>query len=178
MSPRKVPIQERAVRVGDITGVNGYRANRALLKQRFAEGGYHLDETEHFLLFTRALAPTTILVHWFAPEEIDGNIGDYFLHELNPLGILAHPQDFGEVFGAVVLSLFPHDVLRALHLYGTNTLRRYQQFLKGADNEVLPLDSTMHTFAQVYRLVFPLQIGESLLCVACSLVFLPPFLSD
>ncbi len=178
MSPRKVPIQERSVRVGDITGVNGYRANRALLKQRFAEGGYHLDETEHFLLFTRAQAPTTILVHWFAPEEIDANIGDYFLHELKPLGILAHPQDFGEVFGAVVLSLFPHDVLRALHLYGTNTLRQYQQFLKGAYNEVLPPASTMHAFAQVYQRVYQLQAGESFLDVGCSFGFLPLLISE
>jgi len=166
------------VLVGHITGVNGYRANRALLKQRFAEGGYHLDETEHFLLFTRAQAPKTILVHWFAPAEIDANIGDYFLHELKPLGILAHTQDFGEVFGAVVLSLFPHDVLRTLHLYGTNTLRQYQQFLKGADNELLPPDSTMHAFAQVYRRVCQLQAGESFLDVGCSFGFLPLLISE
>lgn len=173
-----MPIQERSVLVGDITGVNGYRANRALLKQRFAEGGYHVDETEHFLLFTRAQAPTTILVHWFAPEAIDANIGDYFLHELKPLGILAHMQDFGDVFGAVVLSLFPHDVLRALHLYGTNTLRRYQQFLKDASNELLPPASTMHAFAQVYRRVCQLQVGESFLDVGCSFGFLPLLISE
>ncbi len=175
---KRIPIQERSVLVGDITGVNGYRANRALLKQRFAEGGYHLDETEHFLLFTRAHAPTTILVHWFAPEEIDANIGDYFLHELKPLGILAHTQDFGDVFGAVVLSLFPHDVLRALHLYGANTLRRYQQFLKGDSNVLLPPASTMHAFAQVYRRVCQLQVGESFLDVGCSFGFLPLLISE
>lgn len=164
--------------MGEITGVNGYRANRALLKQRFAEGGYHLDETEHFLLFTRAQAPTTILVHRFAPEAIDANIGDYFLRELKPLGILAHAQDFGEVFGAVVCSLFPRDALRALHLYGTNTLQRYRQFLKGADSELLPPDSTMHAFAQVYRRVCQLQAGESFLDVGCSFGFLPLLISE
>jgi len=172
-----VPIQERAVLVGDITGVNGYRANRASLKQRFAEGGYHVDETEHFLLFRRAQAPTTILVHWFAPGEIDANIGDYFLQELKPLGSLARGQDFGDVFGAVVCSVFPRDVPRALHLYGTNTLRRYQQFLKGADNELLLPDSTMHAFAQVYRRVCRLQTGESFLDVGCSFGFLPLLIS-
>ena len=158
--------------------MNGHRANRASLKQRFAEGGYHVDETEHFLLFTRAQAPTTILVHWFAPEAIDANIGDYFLHELKPLGILAHTQDFGDVFGAVVLSLFPHDVLRALHLYGTNTLRRYQQFLKDASSELLPPDSTMYAFGQVYRRVCQLQVGESFLDVGCSFGFLPLLISE
>jgi hypothetical protein len=39
--------------MGDIIAVNGYRANPDLLKRRFAEGGYRLRETAHFLLFTR-----------------------------------------------------------------------------------------------------------------------------
>jgi hypothetical protein len=47
---RKIPIQERSVRVGDVVVVNAYRVNRTLLKQRFAEGGYQVHETRHFLL--------------------------------------------------------------------------------------------------------------------------------
>src|SRR5579863_5355585 len=88
-SPKRVPIQERAFTMGGITGVNGYHANRALLKQRFTEGGYLLQETPHFLLCTRTTAPSTILVHWFAPEEIDADIGNTFMRELKPLGLLA-----------------------------------------------------------------------------------------
>ena len=34
--------------VGNITGINGYRANRTLLEQRFIQGGYQVHKTEHF----------------------------------------------------------------------------------------------------------------------------------
>jgi hypothetical protein len=70
---KRVPIQERSFTTGDLTGINGYHANRTLLKQRFSEGGYHLQETPHFLLCTRTAAPSTILVHWLAPAEIDAS---------------------------------------------------------------------------------------------------------
>ncbi len=126
---KKVPVQERSFTMGKFVGINGYRINHSLLKQRFAEGGYQLHETPHFLIFTRPEAPSLIVVHWFAPEEIDANIGDYFVQELKPAGILVDEQDFGNLFGAIVFSLFPHDTQHALHLYGTNTLRRYQYLL-------------------------------------------------
>src|SRR5690242_20730306 len=118
---KRVPIRERAFTVGELTGVNGYRADRALLQQRFAEGGYLLQETPHFLLCTRTTAPSRILVHWFAPEEIDADIGNAFMQELKPLGLLADARQFGQVFGVVVCSLFPYDVERALRLYATNS---------------------------------------------------------
>src|SRR3954451_24941681 len=85
---RKVPIQERSVLVGDVIVVNGYRANRVALKQRFAGGGYQTHETPHFLLFTRSEVPSRFLVHWFAPEEIYTNITHYLVQELKPFGLL------------------------------------------------------------------------------------------
>ncbi len=60
---KKVPIQERSVHVGEFVVVNGYRVNRSLLKERFAEGGYQVHETKHFLLFTRSEAPKIVLVY-------------------------------------------------------------------------------------------------------------------
>jgi hypothetical protein len=112
--------------MGDLTGINGSHANRVALKQRFAEGGYLLQETPHFLLCTREAAPSKILVHWLAPTEIDADIGTLFMQELKHLGLLSDAEHFGQVFGAVVCSLFPHDPQRALRLYATNTLRRYR----------------------------------------------------
>jgi len=49
---KKISIRERSIHVGDFVVVNGYRVNRDLLKERFAEGGYQAHETPHFLLFT------------------------------------------------------------------------------------------------------------------------------
>src|SRR5579875_2526935 len=99
-SPRlrqKIPIQERSVRVGDVVVVNAYRVNRTLLKQRFAEGGYQVHETRHFLLFTRAEKPALILVHWFAPDEIDADIKHYVTQELKAFGIVSQAHQYGEI---------------------------------------------------------------------------------
>jgi SAM-dependent methyltransferase len=159
--------------MGDIIAINGYRAYPDLLRRRFAEGGYQLRETEHFLLFTRAKPPATIIVHRFAPQQIDADIGDCFLRELKPAGVLVNEQDFGNIFGAVVCSLFPPDAQRALHLYGSNTLRRYQDILRAAPGVISPAEGTISSFAALYRRVFQLLRGESFLDAGCSFGFLP-----
>ena len=143
---KQVRIQERAFTIGNITAINGYRANRTLLKQRFAEGSYQVTEMPHFLVCQRSEAPTTLLVHWFSPDDIDANIGHFFMQELKPLGLLEHEHDFGDVFGTVVCSLFPHDVQRALHLYATNTLRQYGHLLTMSSRHTL-LHSPIDDFA-------------------------------
>ena len=93
---KKISIQERSVLVGDIIFVNGHRVNRVALQERFAEGGYQLQETPHFMLFTRLEAPTTILVHWFTLEEMNADIKHYIAYELKPLGLITHSSDFGK----------------------------------------------------------------------------------
>src|SRR5215469_5765848 len=109
----RVHIRERAFTMRDLTGINGSYANRIALKHRFAEGGYLLQETPHFLLCTRTEAPSKILVHWLAPSEIDADLGNLFMQELKPLGLLSDAERFGQVFGVVVCSLFPSDAERA-----------------------------------------------------------------
>ncbi len=175
---KRVPVQERSFTIGDLTGINGYHANRTLLKQRFSEGGYHLQETPHFLLCTRAAAPSTILVHWLAPAEIDADIGNIFIQELKPLGLLSNTQQFGQVFAVIVCSLFPYDPQRAFHLYATNTLQRYRNLLAGTNSECPPLNSTIHTFAALYRRVFQLRVGERFLDAGCSFGFLPLLIAE
>jgi SAM-dependent methyltransferase len=175
---KRVPIQERSFTSGDLTGINGYHANRTLLKQRFSEGGYHLQETPHFLLCTRIAAPSTILVHWLAPVEIDANIGNIFIRELKPLGLLSNAQQFGQVFAVVVCSLFPYDSQQAFHLYAANTLQRYRNLLANTNSESSLSDSTIHTFAAVYRRVFQLRVGERFLDAGCSFGFLPLLIAE
>ena len=175
---KRVPIKERSFTIGDLTGINGYHANRTLLKQRFSEGGYHLQETPHFLLCTRAAAPSTILVHWFAPAEIEADIGNIFIQELKPLGLLSNVQQFGQVFAVVVCSLFPYDSQRAFHLYAANTLQRYRNRLANTNSESPLSDSTIHTFAAVYRRVFQLRVGERFLDAGCSFGFLPLLIAE
>lgn len=175
---KRVPITERSFTSGNLTGINGYRANRTLLKQRFSEGGYYLQETPHFLLCTRAAAPSTILVHWFAPEEINADIGNMFMQELKPLGLLSNAQHFGQVFAVIVCSLFPYDTQRAFHLYATNTLQRYRNLLADTNSECPHSDTTIQTFAAVYRRVFQLRAGKRFLDAGCSFGFLPLLIAE
>jgi SAM-dependent methyltransferase len=177
-SLRRVPVQERAFTMGDLTGINAYHANLASLKRRFAEGGYWIQETPHFLLCTRSSAPSTILVHRFAPEEVDADIGNVFMQELKPLGLLSDSQSFGQVFGVVVCSLSPHDVQRALRLYATNTLQRYRNLIADITSESLPSDSTIQAFAAVYRRIFELRIEGRFLDAGCSFGFLPLLIAE
>src|SRR5258708_19379036 len=101
ISPRKVAIRERCALVGNNIFVNGHRVNRTLLKKRFAEGGYEVKETPHFLLSTRSEAPSTILVHFFALEELNTDIKHYLMIELKPLGLLYHGEDYGKIFAEI-----------------------------------------------------------------------------
>ncbi len=179
---KKVPVKERTFTIpgGNIVGVNCYRVNRMSLKQQFLEGGYQVNETEHFLLFTRYEPPKTILAHWFAPEMIDADIVDYFMRELKPLGMISQADELNEIFVVTVLSLSPYDTQHALHLYGTNSLQRYQNILQHESND-LPCTqamSTINEFARLYRRVCQLHIGESFLDVGCSFGFLPLIIAE
>lgn len=173
---KKVSLKERALIMGNVIGINAHHANRALLKQRFAEGGYALHETEHFLLFTREQAPSTIVAHWFAPEAIDANIGHYFLEELKPFGIIECSEDFGHLFAAIVGSVHPYQIQQALRLYADNTLERYRNILEDKNKAIArqPIDA----FATIYKRVLQLLVGETVLDAGCSFGFLPILIAE
>src|SRR5579875_268215 len=168
---RKIPIQERSVRIGDAIVVNAFHANRALLKQRFAEGGYQMHETPHFLVFTRSTAPAPVFVHWFAPEEINADLGSHIMQELRPAGFVRHADDFGLMIAAIVCSLAPTDPHHAFYRYAINTLHQYH-YLLDTDMPHTSSHSNMDAFATLYRRVCQLPLGESLLDAGCLFGFL------
>jgi hypothetical protein len=169
---KKVSIRERSVLVGDMVVVNGYGVDRHLLQQRFAEGGYQTQETPHFLLFTRSEAPTTILVHWFSPEEVNADIKHYLVYELKPFGLLKHSQDFGKIFSGIIGSFFPDDARAAWHVYGAKTLQRFLLFLSTVHTPpVFNFYATIGAFATWYQRVCELCVGDTFLdagCVYCT----------
>ncbi len=180
MPSNKVPIHERAFSAGDITAVNAYRIKLAALKQRLSEGGYQIRETPHFLVCQRPTSPT-LLVHWFPQVAIDGNLGHYLMEELRPLGMLANQQRYGDIFGAVVGSIFPRDNERAWRLFAANTLRHYHRLLASQmETEAPAPDCTypIEVFAALYRRVHGLCAGASLLDAGCSSGFLPLILAE
>ena len=177
---RKVPVHERSCITGRIIAINAYRINRVLLKQRLGEGGYQLHETPHFLLCLRGKDPMTIVVHWFAPEEVNANIGQYFMRELKPFGLLADPQQYGDLFSAVVCSFAPRDAQHALYLYAINTLHRYQHNLSSENTHAIDFmsDAPIDVFSRLYRRVYELHRGETFLDAGCSFGFLPLLLAE
>lgn len=176
---RKIPIHERSVRVGDVVVINAHRANRRLLKQRFAEGGYHLHQTKHFLLFTRAEEPKIVLVHWFAPEEITTNIPGYLSEELKPFGVIHSNQRLGELFAGIVGgTLYPGDVQRAWNYFGANTLQRLLAFLGSATTLGVADYGIFGESALLYQRVCELCVGERFLDAACNGGFLSLLLAE
>lgn len=179
-STRKIPVRERSCISGRIVAINAYCINLTLLKQRLGEGGYQLHETPHFLFCLRDEEPTTIVVHWFAPAEVDANVGQYFMQELKPFGLLTDPQSYGDLFSAVVCSLAPRDPQHALYLYATNTLRRYRHNLSSEHAHAIDFanDAPIAVFSRLYRRVYELQRGEMFLDAGCSFGFLPLLLAE
>ena len=171
----KVHVRERSCAAGRFIAINAHRINLTLLKRRLGNGGYHPHATPHFLLCLRAEEPTTLVVHWFAPEEIDANIGQYFMQELKPFGVLTDPRSYGDLFSAVVCSLSPRAPHDALYLYATNTLQHYQHNLLSdeAHATVLAQDAPIDVFSALYRRIYKLQKGETFLDAGCSFGFLP-----
>ena len=176
---KKVSIQERSIHVGDFVVVNGYRVNRTLLKERFAQGGYQAHETKHFLLFTRAEEPKNILVHWFAPEEMNADIKHYIFLELKPLGLLTKSADFGTIFSGIIGSFFPDDARKAWHDYGAKTLQRFLLYLSTAQTpHKFNYYATIGVFATWYQRVCELFVGQSFLNAGCESGFLPLIIAE
>lgn len=174
-----IPIQDRSVLVGDIIVVNAYRVNRAALKRQFTQGGYQVQETSHFLLFTRLISPTTILVHWFSPEEMNADIKHYLIYELKPLGLLTQSHHFGAILSGIVGSFFPDNARAAWHGFGANTLRRFLLFLSTSRTPpVFDYYATIGTFANRYQRVCELCVGESFLDVGSESGMLPLVIAE
>lgn len=175
---KKIPIQERSVRVGEMIVVNGHGVNRASLKQRFAEGGYQAHETTHFLLFTRETKPAIILIHNFAPEELDADIKHYITLELKPLGILTDVQRFGEILAGIVGSFFPQNIRRAWSYFGANTLQRFLVFLSTVTTPPYPDHTSIGSFATQYQRICELCVGNTFLDAGCESGFLPLLIAE
>jgi SAM-dependent methyltransferase len=178
---KRVSIQERSVLVGETIVVNGHGVNRTSLKGRFAEGGYQVQETPHFLLFTRSEAPTTILVHVFAPEEMNADIKHFLIQELKPLGLIQESQDFGMLFAGIIGSFFPDDIRSAWYGYGAKTLQRFLLFLSTIRTPTRPpfdFYATVGAFATQYQRVCELCVGESFLDAGCESGFLSLIIAE
>jgi SAM-dependent methyltransferase len=143
-------------------------------KARLAHQGFQLEETDHFLLARPADTDRVILVHRFLPTEIDNNLVDCLMQELS--GLLTTDQAFGRAMIGVVNSINPHDPVAAWGLFCLNTLERFREYLDETAREYPP--TTIGACATIYRRLFSLKVGVSLLDVGCACAFWPALVAE
>ncbi len=143
-------------------------------KSRLAHQRYQLVETEHFLLARPPDTDRVTLVHRFLPTEIDNNLVDCLMQELS--GLMTTDQAFGHAMIGVVNSIKPHDPVGAWGIFSLNTLRRFREYLDEPDLEY-PL-TTIGACATIYRRLFLLKVGKSLLDVGCACAFWPALVAE
>jgi SAM-dependent methyltransferase len=178
-APRTLKKQE-GVRIGKVMVLA--QESRAALNeytQRLRVQSYQVRETEHFVVCQKRSSNRTILLHVFGRHEIDADLICFIEHELAPSGIIASAQEFGAMLFAVIASPFPAPRNQDgiwLH-FCLNTLSRLREQLAHPPVSI-PSVSYITPFAAMYRRVFELCIGESLLDVGCSFGFLPVLLAE
>jgi SAM-dependent methyltransferase len=176
---QELRIQERCVVAGDLRVMSGYGLDQRLLKQRLFQSGYQVQETPHFLLFTRQEEPAMILVHTFRPEEFNADIKHYLFYELQPLGLVKQSSDYGKIVSGIVGSFHPEATQDAWHNFAANSLQRFLLFLSTAQTPtVYNFYATIGVFAHWYQRVCELCVGETFLDAGCDAGFLPLVIAE
>ena len=144
-------------------------------KTRFAQQGFQLQETAHFLLARTSANQAVTIVHRFTPQEIDNNLVDLLMQELD--GLMTSDQAFGQALRGVVHSVIPSDPVKAWNLFSLNTLQRLRTWLIDAPAQD-DRQSTIGASAIVYRCLLALKVGSSLLDVGCACAFWPVLVAE
>jgi SAM-dependent methyltransferase len=168
LQTEEIQMQERSVCVGDLLVMNGNGLNQRALKRRFLQSGYQIQETLHFFYCTREMAPSTILVHRFAPADLHTNISRHLVEEMRPFGCIPNSVRLGEFMTGIVGTAFPGDVRRAWNYFGANTLQRLLSFVSTASPEVLPDYGTLEACGTLYQRVCELCAGHRFLDAGCN----------
>lgn len=164
----EIQMQERSVFIGELLVMNGNGLKQRTLKRRFLQSGYQVQETPHFFYCTREMAPSTILVHWFAPADIHTNISRHLVEEMRPFGCIPNNACLGEFMTGIVGTTFPGDVRRAWNYFGANTLQRLLSFVSTSAPEFLPDYGTLEACGTLYQRVCELCAGHRFLDAGCN----------
>lgn len=174
----EIQMLERSVPVGDLFVMNGTGLNQRALKRRLLQSGYQVQETPHFFYCTREKAPATILVHWFALDDLHTNISRHLVEEMRPFGCIPNSVRLGEFMTGIVGTTFPENVRRAWNYFGANTLQRLLLFVSTAAPEILPDYGTLEASATLYQRVGELCVGERFLDAGCNSGFFALLLAE
>jgi len=143
-------------------------------------------ESEHFALYRRVGADgcaELAIVHRFAPEQVDNNVGYYVANELLPMLLAARGDDgrfayseqelFERSVGAIVRSIDANE-RRAWHRFYVNSLAA----LARAMREPAPAHDFVEPFGAIYARVAELLVGTTLLDAGTCFGFMPLLLAE
>ena len=181
VTPKTVLSKQEAVRVNNVVVLAV--CNQEVLRQqqqRLLTREYRISETQHFLVCQHASSQQTVLLHTFDQTGIDADLICYLEQELSAFGFISTEQDFGAMLFAVLASTFssPRHQPTIWHRFCVNSLTKLRDQLE----DPLPFSpsqvSYITPFAAIYRRVFELFVGQSLLDVGCSFGFLPVLMAE
>jgi 2-polyprenyl-3-methyl-5-hydroxy-6-metoxy-1,4-benzoquinol methylase len=166
--------KQEGVRVGnlivlaqpDTASLNRYREQRR-------SQSYQISETGHFVICQQPSSHRIILMHTFTQSEINADLIRFIEEELPASGIIETEKQFGATLFAVLASTFsaPRDQQTIWRHFCLNTLDSLHEHI--AHPDLITPTSYIGPFAAIYRRVFELFTGQSLLDVGCSFGFLP-----
>lgn len=166
-----------AVVVGNFRVLYRPQAAFEQVRRKLTQQGFQVEQTTHFLVGFNVGSEQVTLVHQFTLEDIDNNIGYYLMQEVAPCGVLSSDHAFGSAMVGVVSSLAPNHPLDAWRSFLLNTLQRLRERMDACLSEQEQQD-TISAFAAVYRRLFSLRVGSSLLDVGCACAFWPVLLAQ
>jgi SAM-dependent methyltransferase len=177
---RATSIKE-GVRVGNLV-VLAHPTREALdqYKQQLLSKSYQIDETEHFVTCRQPSTNKLILMHLFKPEEANADLICFIEDELPTSGIIPTSRAFGATLFAILASMYsaPRNQQTIWLNFCLNSLNSLRDQIAHPQQSTLAKVSYISPFAAIYRRIFELITGQSLLDVGCSFGFLPVLVSE
>ncbi len=167
--------KQEAVRVGSLIVIAQPDQGRFSLQvRRLRTKGYQVSETAHFVVVLKPSSLEKVLLHRFEPTTIDADMIRLIEQELSRFGFISSAGEFGITLFAVLASTFPspRDQQAIWRRFCVNSCKNLRDQIAHPLSLPLP-DTYIAPFAAIYRRVFELSLGHSLLDVGCSFGFFP-----
>lgn len=172
---KRIPYKVQAVVIENFRVICQPKQALERVQASFTRQGFRLYETEHFLYGTAPANDSILLIHSLAEDEINNNLGSYLAQELRH--VLPSDQAFEAAFQGVVASVCPHDPPTAWEMFSLNTLKLLRRGV-GQGECASERGDSIASFASLYRHLFSLLVGESLLDVGCACAFWPVLVAE
>jgi SAM-dependent methyltransferase len=179
LRPQETAKKQEGVRIGNLIVLA--QPDKAALDrytQQLRDQSYQVSETEHFVVCQKPSSHRTILIHSLGQSEINADLIRYIEKELPAFGIAESEKTFGALLFAVLAATFsaPRDQLTIWHRFCLNTLDSLRDSIGHPDR--ITSTSYIGPFSAIYKRIFELFMGQSLLDVGCSFGFLPVLLAE